>query len=149
MTEWWSKGITEKYTPKFKDPVILKTNLCKTSEKILDLRKLSDYIFCANLYKEYLPDLIKMLGSKEPITNTKFICIFFDIIRIKYGYEVIIGNFYKPEQGYLEKVSSEINKYNGLNYIETQVCLSEECANMCKKAYIEIEEVYHEDSKKI
>ena len=60
---------------------------------------------------------------------------------MQFDYEVIIGTFLNPKQGYLDGISNEINTYNGLFYIENQVCLSEKCANECKNAYIIMEEV--------
>ena len=120
---WWTTRPTNKYGTNITKPAIVKCTIELSENKILDLRKINDYKKVVDLFKDFYNTYIIYKGDKIP-TMEQIRSAFFDFCYIYYKYDAIIGNFYLPNQPYLEGISKGYFKDTHLEYIETQICIN-------------------------
>lgn len=128
LADWWTTNPTNEFGTVVNDKAILEVEVSFAEEKVLDLRKLSNYLDCLveldNFTKLAMGTLA--LGVEHDMKTLR--CAFFDWIFDSFDYDCIIASFTHPEQAYLQSSSSEVihtMRSFFLNYTETQVCVRE------------------------
>lgn len=130
LAQWWTTKPSNDFGTDVIKAAIIKCTLSLREDRVLDLRKLDNYIWFVNQYKDrFLPRVYKdeILVKKDKITgkyNTKRLrCAFCDFLRHQYKIDAIIGTFDLPRQPYLPKEYGDGFIDFQLNYIETQICI--------------------------
>lgn len=121
LAQWWTTHPTKKFGTEIHRPAILKCTI-ETEGPVLDLRKLDDYRWFAGEYAFALDDLAEY-ACVERGSFKKMRCAFCNYLHKQYQFDLIIGNFYLPEQPYLQFERTPEFAQLQLSYIETQVCV--------------------------
>lgn len=124
LAKWWTTKPTKKFGIKINKPAILKCEITYNEEEICDLGKYEDYNFFLENYFDYYEWYLKN-GPKERVNYKTHRCAYCDFFKDRFGYEMLIGNFYLPDQPYLSEHYPDFVKAIGLPYIEKQYCVYE------------------------
>jgi hypothetical protein len=130
LANWWTTKPSNSFGTDISKAAILKCVLMIREDRVLDLRKLDDYLWFSEQYtKEFLPMIysgeIKIQKDKDTgkFNSKRLRCAFCDFIRHQYKIDAIIGTFNLPKQPYLPKEYGDGFKDFALEYIETQICI--------------------------
>lgn len=122
LAKWWTSNPSKKFGKKIIEPAILKCEITYNEDNICDLGKLEDYNFFLKNYFDYFLCNLES-GSKRHVNYKTHRCAYCDFFERRYEYDMIIGNFYLPDQPYLSEDYPVFVNAIGLPYIEKQYCL--------------------------
>lgn len=133
LAKWWSAHKpTNKHGTEIKVPAVIKATLIINDERVLDLRKLNDYIKFLEWENEYKQKIIEQARSSNGkclIDSKKYRCDFFDFVFKEKNMDVIIGSFHKPDQPYCPPETEDILRRLSLSYSEVQVSVKSDKQN--------------------
>lgn len=124
LAEWWGTNPTNKFGTGISTPAVITCEIDESEHKILDLLRLEDYkIFCDEFEDIFLPLYSKYSDRKEIPDWKQVRCAFCDFMASVHKYDIIVGNFDKPDQPYQPKDTGELFKTFMLTYTEVQICV--------------------------
>lgn len=123
LAKWWTTKPSKNFGSKIETPSILKCSIDENNVNILNLLKLDEYNqFCEEFEEEFWPMYSERIPKEIP-HYTQVRCSYCDILKSMNNLDVIIGDFFLPNQPYRRKTKNEILKKFHLEYTETQVCV--------------------------
>lgn len=125
LAQWWTTNPTSKFGTKIENPVIIRCSLNKSDEElnILNLLNLEDYeLYYQEFVDSFWPKYIKQHPTKGA-DYKRIRCAYFDFLKALYGLDMVVGNFYVPEQPYMTGIRHDIFASLKMAYTEIQVCV--------------------------
>jgi len=123
LAKWWTRKPSKNFGSKIENPAILKCSIDETKVNILNLLELDKYNqFCEEFEEEFWPIYSRRITKQIPY-YTQVRCAYCDILKSMNNLDVIIGNFYVPNQPYRRQTKNELWNTFHLEYTETQVCV--------------------------
>lgn len=121
LADWWLTNPSKKYGVNIKTPTVLKVKIDIPDEKVLDLRKYSNFEKMIDELHKFYKNLIK--NESVPNLNwNQIVCSFFNYYFSAKGVSLIIGCFEADNQPYNK---TSILRETKLKFVETQFCLLE------------------------
>ena len=132
LAEWWTTNPSKKFGNKISSPAIIQCILDLPDDSILDLRKLTDYRYCFDMFNYFCNHWFFPYAKTEQIPVNRLRCLFFDWMFDINEYSAIIGTFLSSDQPYygtMRRLGSRFETLN-LSYSEVQVCVQETRQNL-------------------
>lgn len=136
LAKWWGTRPTTKYGTEINKCTILEVDVEVEESKILNLGLLNDYEDCIRQFQAYYSKLIIPYSFDKEIKMENLRSSFFDYIFLSNDICLIKGNFYLPQQPYLKKIKNAKFSSFHLQYIEEQICISEDHKSIIKNIKI-------------
>lgn len=122
LAKWWTSNPTKKHGSTIKKPAIIKAMLIVPDNRVLDLRRKSDFDKLVEWELDYRTKCVEY-ASDEDINGYKYRCALFDDILNRRGIDVIIGGFDSKNQPYNDTRTISLLKKLRITYTEIQVCV--------------------------
>lgn len=128
LAKWWTTNPSKKHGVRIQTPAIIEVALKIEKERVLDLRKKSDFEKLLIWETEYR-DNVLAYSKDSKISAYKYRCGLFDDIFTRRQIDVIIGGFESIEQPYIQEKMRVLLKKLKIAYTELQVCVKFEKQN--------------------
>lgn len=147
LSKWWVQTKIDRLLLNEEAAVI--EVLCKSDIKVLNLDNFEGMNFFYRAFEEVFEELkkldvtVKLKKSSYPKDKTKNLCFALDLIKKEYDIDVVINTFIKANPSYGEFNTKKFEKEYfpfGLNYKETQICISNNDCIDSKKCVYPIED---------
>lgn len=147
LSKWWVQTKIDKLLLNEEVSVIEVISKCNIKVLNLDNVEGVNFFYCA--FKQVFEELkkldvtIKFKKNETPKNKTKNLCFALDLMKKKYNIDVVINTFIKENPSYGEVNSRKFEKEYfpfGINYKETQICISSNDCIDSKKCVYPIED---------
>lgn len=147
LSKWWVQTKIDRLLLNEETAVI--EVLCKSDIKVLNLDNFEGMNFFYRVFEEVFKELkkldvtVKLKKSSSSKDKTKNLCFALDLIKKEYDIDVVINTFIKGNPSYGEFNTRKFEKEYfpfGLNYKETQICISSNDCIDSKKCVYPIED---------
>lgn len=133
LAEWWTTNPTKKSGMHIQTPVVIECTFEIETDKIFDLRNLTDYNNYVTNYNNFFCVWLK--NAKGIRMNTKKLrCGFFNFMWGAYEIDAIIAPFILPDQPYMPQyMDQELANEMHIIYPEIQMCIDPNSQNLITK----------------
>lgn len=135
LAKWWTTHPTKQFGHEIETPTIITCKARYEENRICDIRKLADYYWLVERFQYYVENIFSQFYPVDSIGKKETGCLFFDWLFSSRERDVVIGNFYLPDQPYLPNISSSKFKELSLEYTEVQVCVSDRVKESLSKNF--------------
>ena len=143
LSKWWIQTKIEKLLLN-EEPAVIEV-ICKSDIKVLNLDDFEGLNFFYSAFQKVFEQLkeldftVTLKKGSSPKDKIKNLCFALDLIKKEYYIDVVINTFLKANPSYGEFNTKEFEKEYlpfGLNYKETQICISDnDCIDTKKCVY--------------
>ena len=147
LSKWWVQTKIDRLL--LNEEAAVMEVLCKSDIKVLNLDNFEGMNFFYRAFEEVFKELkkldvtVKLKKSSSSKDKTKNLCFALDLIKKEYDIDVVINTFIKGNPSYGEFNTRKFEKEYfpfGLNYKETQICISSNDCIDSKKCVYPIED---------
>lgn len=126
LANWWKTRPSSKYSCNMPNPVIVQVEIQVDESKVLDLGLLKDYQQCIQEFQVFYEKFYVVYFDGQTNSIEAMRSAFFDYLFLSKDIQMIIGNFYLPNQPYISQHANDQFKQFNLEYFEEQVCIAKD-----------------------